>query len=756
MTFPQDLVDIRVRAFILGEWVDFGPAFTYVDDYFTEYFTDVFLGRSVIVPRRLPSQEVSIDWGLPDESASADPASVSIVLWNEDGHLTPQDPRSPYWPDWDLGCPLEVTIEGQTWMLEVSEIVTRFPEGDLSDVDIAELTDLGSVPEERFGFAHVVVTASGILRRLSQGARPLRSSFYRLAVKPANLARIYDYFPMEEGAEATEFRTGLPGVVRSPARWTGEIKPSSDSTLVGSAPLPSVSSGDSGSWSALIQGFNNTGVLEWVTRIPDAPTDEEGVTRLMEAWATGTADRWLVDIGNTLGTPYISVRTFTAGDQVGIVTFSNPPNLFIDDTVTMRLVLAENGANIEWSLRWSPITGDVDPVSGTNGVVTGKSLNRVYKIGQSVNVAPQGGVSFGHVIVHDGIPAGWLVPADAGFPGELAVARIRRLCVEENIPKITEVDPDAPSTSTALGPQRIDTLLGLLQEAAEADLGLLVEDHDTLALRYLSRRARSNRDPVITLHARSDQGLRPPLPSPRDDLSIRNDVEVSRDQGGSARSFDQVSIDRHGLYDESVTLTLHADKDTVDQANWRLHLGTYDGARFPQVEVDTALLSPARRALVLGVREGDRIRIDELPPQHPIWPAYADLIVYGGSHQANSASLVVSWNCGPAEPWELLEWQQSRWDSNSSRLTAAVSAVATSLSVSCQDAGLWTTAGAQFPFDAVLCDEDWNESEVVRVTNIVGASSPQTFTVTRNINSLARAHPSATRIRMAARDRIGL
>jgi hypothetical protein len=51
---------------------------------------------------------------------------------------------------------------------------------------------------------------------------------------------------------------------------------------------------------------------------------------------------------------------------------------------------------------------------------------------------------------------------------------------------------------------------------------------------------------------------------------------------------------------------------------------------------------------------------------------------------------------------------------------------------------LWTTAAADFPFDIAI------DGERITVTNITGASSPQTFTVQRAINGVTKAHPAGT------------
>ncbi|MFF2960481.1 hypothetical protein ACFVT1_16555 [Streptomyces sp. NPDC057963] len=56
---------------------------------------------------------------------------------------------------------------------------------------------------------------------------------------------------------------------------------------------------------------------------------------------------------------------------------------------------------------------------------------------------------------------------------------------------------------------------------------------------------------------------------------------------------------------------------------------------------------------------------------------------------------------------------------------------------------VWTTDSAEMPFDVRL------GGEVVTVHSISGATSPQTFTVTRAVNGIAKAHSSGTDVRLA-------
>ena len=212
-------LDLHAQALIFGEWVDFGPMRHVVDDFFTDVFTDVFLGRTVIRANRLPAQEIRINVGRSDEGSQVDPMDFQIELWNDDGYLTPENRVSPFWSEqpggWGLNTPFRL-LEGDDVIAwgEVSEIKALWPEGDLSDPALTEeeVRDLAAVARWRQGFANVVVTVSGIKRRLEQRTKPLRSPLTRLALYNASFPnRIAGYWPFEDGQEAIEqLRAQLP------------------------------------------------------------------------------------------------------------------------------------------------------------------------------------------------------------------------------------------------------------------------------------------------------------------------------------------------------------------------------------------------------------------------------------------------------------------------------------------------------------------------------------------------------------------
>lgn len=66
----------------------------------------------------------------------------------------------------------------------------------------------------------------------------------------------------------------------------------------------------------------------------------------------------------------------------------------------------------------------------------------------------------------------------------------------------------------------------------------------------------------------------------------------------------------------------------------------------------------------------------------------------------------------------------------------------TSLSVATSTGPLWTTDSDDVPFDVMV------GGERMTVTAVTGSSSPQTFTVTRSVNDIVKAHASGTDVRL--------
>lgn len=622
---------------------------------------------------------------------------------------------------WTVTSPAEVTDRRVRFLGHVDEWAPTWPYGDRSATG-------GAQPESR-----VHVAASGMFRRMSQGAKSLQSTLYRRITSPQMAANVIAYWPFEDGPEASAAASPIPGV--RPLGVSPSVEFGRDDTLPASMPLAQASGGAGLGWSGTVpRAPAGAWRVDLFVRIP-TPATSPAWTPLFVVNSVGTIRQWILAVND------INIRLQgknAAGAMPVSSTAGSPPDLSVWHSVSLRV--NQSGGNVQWGVEWIPLGGPVgfffaDTTPGQAGRVT--SVANLY-------VAPSGGVSFGHLIVTRGLELFWLIGADTAFAGETADQRISRLCTEEGMPLLVH---GMRGASEPVGPQRPVPLLDLLQEAASADMGLLYERRDAPGLEYRTRRSFRNQPAALALDAGAGDIVNPFEPI-LDDQRLRNDVTVSRDGGSSARVVDQTSVDREGRYDEQVTVSVASDLQLEDQAAWRLHLGTWPGMRYPTLTTDL-VVAPQLVDEWLAVDLGDRVRASNLPPQHPA--DAVDLLVEGYAETLTPTEWAPKLNCSPAGPWTVGEIHESgdptldmaRLDSDGSALAAAITPTQTTLGVSITAGPRWTTAAADLPFDIVV------GGERIRVTQVTGTSSPQTFTVQRSINQIVKPHPAGTPVRVA-------
>ncbi|MFK0062613.1 hypothetical protein ACIQTN_25725 [Streptomyces werraensis] len=568
---------------------------------------------------------------------------------------------------------------------------------------------------------------AGVLRRLNQGKKALQSTLRRRIPSYNPVA----YWPMEEGAEATSVYSPIPSVQPFTPR---AFDFAADDTLPGSEPLPviqpnatflaQVPTMTDGSWQ-----------VELVYRLDAMPAAE---TTLLEVRSTGTARRIQVRIS----TGQLVLQGFDANSVSVFSVLTTTPE-FTGAWNRLQVRANQSGGNVNYEVRWVVINGTGYSVSQTVTAAPGRVVDIRSSFGPGLE-----GMGIGHLAVFNGESTAYNF-ADHGFNQERAATRLVRLSTEEGLPLRVI---GAAGDTTEMGAQRSGTLLELLEECEAADGGLLVEDRERPGLVYRTRASLYNQTPKLVL-SYQQRGLTEAEPVD-DDSGLRNDITVERVGGSSGRAeltSGRLSVEDPpvgvGRYDDSVTLNLYSDAQTEPMAYWLLHLGTVDEARYPVI---TLLLHRAPELIptVLDLVEGDLIRLTDLPAWMP--PGPVDLIVQGLSEQIGVRTWTVSLVCAPGSPWRVavaddttLAVAGTEW----STLASAVTASATSLSVATASGPLWTFETA---FDIRV------GGEVMRVTGISGASSPQTFTVTRAVNGITKAHASGAPIEMVVPARVAL
>src|SRR6266496_11470 len=165
--FPLASLDVNVAIYVDASWIDVTPF--------------VFGGSRA---------DIQITRGRADEAGQVDPSRARFQLNNRDGQFSPRNPTS--WLYGKIGRNTQVRIAIGADVRFSGEISEWPPRWDTTGTDI-----------------YVPVEASGVLRRLTQGASPLKSTLYRGLTTLANPPKAY--WPCEDGERATQIASGIGG-----------------------------------------------------------------------------------------------------------------------------------------------------------------------------------------------------------------------------------------------------------------------------------------------------------------------------------------------------------------------------------------------------------------------------------------------------------------------------------------------------------------------------------------------------------------
>lgn len=492
--------------------------------------------------------------------------------------------------------------------------------------------------------AWVPVQAAGILRRLGRGTKPVDSALRHRIPSYEPMA----YWPMEEGQDATKAYSPVAGI--DPLSFT-QANWAADSSLPSSAPLPTVGSqsGDLSHLSGMVRNYSWDSLpvwsVIWMYHLPQAPAARQTVLLIR---STGTVRDWYIQFGpdnsRILG---LGREGETLVDRT-ILTGTRIFGKWVKARFTMQ---QESGGNARFILVWQDIDGEAMNYSNTLPGVTGRPTGVASPPGgYSANLQ---GMGIGHISAWDEYDPVAYDNAINAWSGETAGARMLRLADEEGIPVTLTGDP---AKTDPVGYQKLSPVLELVRAAADADGGLLTEDQTALRLLYRPRSTLYSQTPALVLDYKLGQ-IAAPLEPVDDDTSIRNDVKVTRDQGGSTRvvlASGPLSVldppDGVGVYDDSITLSLATDDQTEGKAYWELHLGTWDEPRYPAVTINLHR-HPELIPAVLALREGDVIRLTNMPTW--VAPDDVDLMVRGLKETLLPRTWTITYDCVPAGPWQV-------------------------------------------------------------------------------------------------------
>jgi hypothetical protein len=701
--------------------VDAAFGFTRDDDPATYVWTDI---------TKYVRGGITITKAKPDATSTADPTHIQLTLDNTDGRFTKGNPLSPYWPNVVRGVPIRVR---RAWKNSTTsyERAVGFVAGWPQDPQAGLLNVLTQID------------AYGRLRWLRRDNTPVGSALFHTLSRSSPTA----YWPLEDGSDATGAGSLVSGV--RPMRVSGSVA-FGQSGVGGTAAYVDLNGG--GSLSSSLSGGTATdhwGVLAGFEIQDTTPT--RSAFPLFWSTSSGVACLLLFSfLGAGTGTALevnIAGPGIVAGSGYLLSSFYDPltwqPGTFhtvISYTYTISAGVFNMGFIIDGVDTGTIFSGSGDVTANPGAlrrfvVNPGASEFALFSALFDPSVVSQAqGVA--HVAAWQPFnPATTVTIGDAsdGYNGESATTRIARLGAQNSIPVVTSAGTlGAPQP---LGPQPVGSLGDILDAAADADCGLLHDGGALGGLYYASPGARYNAATQLTVAYPLGQ-ISDGLAGTDDDQQLTNDVTISRTGGSSGRWTNTTSTAIEGQIGTGDTLNLHDDQQPDKVAQLRANLSSFDAMRVPFLPIDLRR-NPELAEKVTGLTLPAYIAVNSVPSPFP--PFSIDQFAEGWTETLDVDTWRIVFNCAPAAPWRVGVLDDAtnplRWDADSLLVNAGVSATATSVGLKTTAGPLVTTSGADFP---VLIYAP-NTGEVMRLTNCTGASSPQTGTIVRAVNGVAKA-----------------
>jgi hypothetical protein len=707
---------------------------------------------------RAGSDRVTIARGRQGPRSTVTPTTCAFTLLDPDGRYSPRNPNGLYYGILTRNTEVRVIVNAG------AGAVTRFH------------GEIGSLPQtwvQSGALVRVAVQAAGIMRRLGQGDAPLPSALTRGVIDDITLIGDGVYWPMEDGEEAfsaaSAYGDGEPllpfgyaqplfGRVDGPPGGGRAPDFSALGGLVAGVP-PRIT--HTGEWQFELWFRTQTGDSTAFTTVVPLQVDFEGGTitafDIILSIGAGTG-------GAGVGTISVDVAGYTGtpagpGNRSGTLTLVSTglPNVQgtwrnIEVTFTQTVPgTVTLGASLDGG---STSLGSVAVGSHTLGRPSRVAVNPCQDAPNADAYADAGGVgisSIGHLAIKNAATFGIVYPAGLGWDGEVSRARVERLCDEQAVPATVPI-----AASQIMGPQRIDTLLGLLRQVEAVDSGILYETRDALELAYRPSGDFYNQAAALTLNY-TTRGHIADLDLVDDDLTIRNKVTITRVGGGQrTASRDTGALSTQpppagvGIYDEALSLPCWTDDQAGHLAGWRVHLGTWDEPRIQSLRLymHTLATAPSGAALLaaaLAVDIGDRIVITNLPA----WTQRsASVLTQRYVEVIGETDWIITHTTSPEGPYQVAVIESTtlgRLDHDAATINTSVLSTASTISVA-TTGGLWRTT-TTFPFQVTASGVIWN------VTAISGASSPQTFTVNL-ANGITKTVPAGSRLSLATPARL--
>lgn len=581
------------------------------------------------------AQGISIKRGRQDWSQTPTFATCAMTLGNRDGRFSPRNPSGAYFGFIGRNTQIRVSV-----ILDDGSTVIRFW-GDVSEWPVSW---------DKSGRESVVsIVASGLRRRLQQGAIPLQSP-YRIAA--GALTTLQAYWPLEDGGTTQQFGSALSTGLPMFAGGATVTPMASNDFSAASTELPSLVgcganvAGTVRRWTLPVTGQQVRMLIE-----VDSTTALMGVDIVCRLASGDAIVCEYVPVANTLEIAYKNPDGTNVSTSGAISIASSQPW-----TTGSRISIesVQSGADVNYGVAWLN-TGQTSGFSLVGGgtLAVGTTLTPVAAVSVINGGTP--GVQdittiVGHVTVESGKTSIFdLLAVLDGYAGESALTRANRLAVAAGITPVISNGSSRGITSALVGVQGENTLLELIDDAMFVDTGISTEDVPTRTLAF--RSLGNTYDNFSGLTLTYTQVRFNDLQTADDDQLTVNDITANRPNGGTAhyqQTSGTLSVTAVGDYQQAVSINTYRDDQLLNQAQWRVAIGTQDFPRWPRIGFDAKnLLSSGQRITLVGLREGDVFTIASLPAF--AGASSADVQIAGWTETITQTTWQFDMNCVTAD-----------------------------------------------------------------------------------------------------------
>jgi hypothetical protein len=632
--------------------------------------------------RTADGAKVTVNRGRRNDSGSTSPATATFDLDNTGGRFCTKNPNSPYFPLLQVNTPVRLSVStdsGSSWSVRFSGYLSKLP-----------TSWRGAAGSD----SSVSVTADSILRRLSkEGSRsPMRWTAPNLFSSGVGCI---EYWPMEDGEDASEVASYFPTGI--PMTKAGSIELGASSPPSGSQATP-----QSDYAFMLANPPSLTGVVR-----PYVNTGAWSVLGIFKTDPESAIDQVLIDCDINHGEGSVDpdqIRLQLDGDALamsvsqedGTVLGTYPgaiqtiaPNDGNWHAIAIRA--NQNGANIDFDFRYEGNSYSLTVNSRTLG-----TIRKVSFPSTSITTAGQL-LAVGHLAVYDDNVSPSEIDTYAAAmvshltnAGERVDLRLSRLTDESDLIYSIASIPGETAMLERVGSQSNGNILAAIEDAVEADGGILYEPRDVTddSLEFLSRSAinvHAIGTPALTL-TQSDFSV---IDQDDDDYYLGTSVTVT----GAGSSVTAVREPVENEVSESRNIRFADRLD--DYAGWVLYQGTRGDYRYPRIQI---LLHGATGQIAAwkATDLGDRVLITDPPPG---LVDDIDLILEGYQESFAQFSWEVELYCSPASRYRIAKLDDStygRMDTAGSRLVNAITTTVTSMDVETTTGAEWSTTASGF------------------------------------------------------------